>query len=112
MKGPRMRPFSFLHNRALAAQRPILLLSLAAFFSGAALRICDSLLPRLARDFDITAGTAGRVIISFSIAYGLMQLVFGPLGDRFGKARLVNIALAGCAVGALACLVAPGFDAL
>ena len=74
--------------------RIVFLLSCAAFFSGAALRICDALIPRLARDFDISTGTAGRVVISFSVAYGLMQLVFGPLGDRFGKARLVNIALA------------------
>lgn len=92
--------------------RIVFLLSCGAFFSGAALRICDSLLPRLARDFAVTPGAAGRVIISFSVAYGLMQLVFGPLGDRFGKARLVNIALAGCAAGALACVLAPGFDAL
>lgn len=92
--------------------RLVFLLSSGAFFSGAALRICDALIPRLARDFAITTGTAGRVVISFSVAYGLMQLVFGPLGDRFGKARLVNIALAGCAVGAIACLLAPGFDAL
>lgn len=92
--------------------RIVFLLSCGAFFSGAALRICDSLLPRLARDFSVTPGAAGRVIISFSVAYGLMQLVFGPLGDRFGKARLVNIALAGCAAGAFACVLAPGFDAL
>lgn len=92
--------------------RLVFLLACGAFFSGAALRICDALIPRLARDFSVTAGTAGGVVISFSIAYGLMQLVFGPLGDRFGKARLVNMALAGCAVGALACTVAPGFDAL
>jgi predicted MFS family arabinose efflux permease len=96
----------------LAAQRPILLLSLAAFFSGAALRVCDSLLPRLARDFDVTAGTAGQVIISFAVAYGLMQLLFGPLGDRFGKARMIGIAVAGCAAAALACAFAPGFRAL
>src|SRR5207253_727274 len=82
------------------------------FFSGAALRICDSLLPRLARDFDVSAGTAGQVIISFAIAYGLMQLLFGPLGDRFGKARMIGIAVAGCAVAALACAFAPGFRAL
>src|SRR5436853_5406450 len=100
MKGPHLRPFFIFESR-----RIILLLSAGAFFSGAALRICDSLLPRLARDFDVTAGAAGRVIISFSVAYGLMQLVFGPLGDRFGKARLVNIALAGCAAGALACML-------
>lgn len=90
----------------------IALLAAAAFFSGAALRICDALLPRLAQDFGRTPGVAGRVIISFSVAYGLMQLLFGPLGDRYGKARLVCIALFGCAAGALASAFAPGFDAL
>lgn len=90
----------------------ILLLSLAAFFSGAALRICDALIPRLASDFAISPGTAGRVVITFSVAYGLMQLVFGPLGDRFGKARMIGIALSGCAAASLACALAPGFGAL
>jgi predicted MFS family arabinose efflux permease len=90
----------------------VALLSAAAFFSGAALRVCDSLLPRLALDFGLTAGTAGEVIIGFSISYGLMQLVFGPLGDRYGKARLMCIAVFGCAAGALACALAEGFRAL
>ncbi len=84
----------------------------AAFFSGAALRICDSLLPRLALDFNRTPGAAGQVIISFSIAYGLMQLVFGPLGDRYGKARLIWISLAGCAFAALASAVVGRFEVL
>ena len=90
----------------------VLLLSVGAFFSGAALRICDSLLPRLASDFNVTAGVAGLVIIGFSICYGLSQLVFGPLGDRYGKARLVSIALFGCTAGALASALAPGFATL
>jgi predicted MFS family arabinose efflux permease len=90
----------------------ILLLSGAAFFSGAALRVCDALLPRLAHDFDRTTGAAGQVIISFSIAYGLMQLLFGPLGDRYGKARLMCVALFGCTAASLASALAPGFDAL
>jgi predicted MFS family arabinose efflux permease len=92
--------------------RTVLLLAGAAFCSGAALRVCDSLLPRLAQDFAITKGGAGRVIIGFSIAYGLMQLVFGPLGDRFGKPRMMNLALFGCAAGALASALATDFDAL
>jgi predicted MFS family arabinose efflux permease len=90
----------------------VTLLAVAAFFSGAALRICDSLLPRLAADFDLTAGTAGRVIIGFALAYGLMQLVFGPLGDRYGKARLMCAALFGSSLGALACALAPNFGLL
>ena len=90
----------------------VLLLSAAAFFSGAALRICDGLLPRLASDFGITAGAAGQVVIVFSIAYGAMQLVFGPLGDRFGKARLVCVALVGCALLSAVAALAQGFAQL
>lgn len=90
----------------------ILMLSGGAFFSGAALRICDSLLPRLAHDFGRTPGTAGRVIISFAMAYGLMQLLFGPLGDRYGKARMVCVALFGCIAGSLASALAPTFEML
>jgi predicted MFS family arabinose efflux permease len=88
------------------------LLACAAFFSGAALRVCDALIPRLARDFGLTAGAAGQVIIGFAVAYGLMQLLFGPLGDRYGKARMVCLALFGCAAGSLACTFAPRFDIL
>jgi predicted MFS family arabinose efflux permease len=97
---------------AAGIRNAVVLLALAGFFSGAALRICDGLLPRLSHDFGITAGTAGQVVLTFSVAYGLSQLAFGPLGDRYGKARLVCVALFGCALGALACAFAPGFEAL
>lgn len=90
----------------------ILLMACAAFFSGAALRISDGLLPRLASDFATTPGVAGQVVISFSVAYGLMQLVFGPLGDRYGKARLMCVALFGCAIAAAASALAQGFGML
>jgi predicted MFS family arabinose efflux permease len=90
----------------------VTLLSLAAFFSGAAMRIGDGLIPRLANDFGVSTGVAGRVVLTFSLAYGLSQLAYGPLGDRYGKARLVSLALFGSAVGALACAFAPGFQAL
>ena len=90
----------------------VTLMSSAAFFSGAALRICDALLPRLAHDFNRTPGTAGQVIISFAIAYGLMQLFFGPIGDRYGKAHVMCLALFGCALSALTSALVPGFEAL
>lgn len=95
-----------------ATRSAVTLLALSAFFSGAALRVCDGLLPRLASDFSITAGTAGQVVLTFAVAYGVSQLLFGPLGDRYGKARVICAALAACALGALACALAPGFDAL
>lgn len=66
---------------------PVALLAAAAFFSAAALRICDAMLPHLASDFSLTPGTAAQVIIWYSVAYGLVQLLFGPIGDRYGKER-------------------------
>ena len=97
---------------AAGVRLAVTLLSLAAFFSGAAMRICDGLIPRLAHDFGVSTGVAGRVVLTFSLAYGLSQLAYGPLGDRFGKARLVSLALFGSAAGALACAFAPGFQSL
>lgn len=90
----------------------VLLLALAAFFSGAAMRVCDGLLPRIGNDFGMSPGAAGSVIFHFALAYSLSQLVFGPLGDRFGKARLVCIALGACTVMALAAALSSDFDVL
>jgi predicted MFS family arabinose efflux permease len=97
-------------DRSLRAT--VTLLGLAGFLSGCALRICDGLLPRLAADFGTTAGRAGDVVLAFSVAYGLAQLLFGPLGDRYGKPRMVCIATFGCGLAALACALAPGWAAL
>ena len=99
------------HDEA-ATLAAVTLLSIASFFSGAALRICDGLLPRLASDFAITPGTAGQVVVTFAVAYGLSQLAFGPLGDRYGKARVICAALFACAATSAACALAPSFESL
>lgn len=87
-------------------------LSLAAFGSGIALRVNDALLPRLASEFNIGLGQAAQVISVFAIAYGLAQLLFGPLGDRFGKYRVIAWATAACALSSALCAMANGFDQL
>jgi len=99
-------------DRDAATRAAVVLLALAGFFSGAALRICDGLIPRLAADFDLTPGVAGRVVLTFAVAYGLSQLLFGPLGDRYGKARVMCGSLFAAALASLACAMAPGFEAL
>lgn len=76
------------------------------------LRINDALLPRLASEFGITLGSASQVIGLFAIAYGTAQLFFGPLGDRYGKYRVIAWATLACCVTSLACAAAPGFDML
>ncbi len=89
-----------------------MLLAVSAFFSGAAMRVCDGLLPRIGSDFGLTPGAAGGVIFFFALAYGLSQVIFGPLGDRFGKARLVCFALLACMVMALVAAASADFPLL
>lgn len=95
-----------------APRAPVPLLAAAAFFSAAALRVCDSLLPRFAAEFQRSAGESGSLIVAFSVAYGLMQLLSGPLADRFGKQRMMTLALAGSGAASAAAALAGSFDAL
>ena len=74
------------------------LLSLTGFCSMAAMRVCDPMLVSLAREFGISLGDASLVISTYAVAYGMVQLFYGPLGDRVGKLRVIGMAAAGCAL--------------
>ena len=95
-----------------AESRQLRLAGVAAFGAMAAMRVCDPMLLTLASEFGRTVGEASHVVSSFAIAYGLLQLVYGPLGDRVGKLRVVALASAGCAAAAALVAVAPTLDAL
>jgi MFS transporter, YNFM family, putative membrane transport protein len=90
--------------------RVVLLLAGAAFVSSVALRLCDPMLPALAGEFHSTIGQAALVVTATSIAYGLLQLAFGPLGDHFGKLRVVTLACLASTFGAIACAISPTLE--
>lgn len=88
------------------------LLSLAAFGSGVSMRVSDPLLPLLSSEFSVSLGDASLVITVFAIAYGLAQLCFGPLGDRYGKYFVVGLAALASAVTAALCASAGSLGSL
>lgn len=90
----------------------ILALSVSAFGSGISMRVSDPLLPGLANEFSLTLGHAALVITVFAIAYGFSQLVFGPLGDRFGKYRVIAWGTLACSLTTALCSLAPTFELL
>lgn len=65
--------------------RALVLLGTAAFSSSINMRVCDPLLPLIAKDLSATVGEASAIVAAFAVGYGLLQLLFGPVGDRFGK---------------------------
>ncbi len=95
-----------------ATRRSIVLLSLATFSSMAAQRICDAMLPELARVFAVSLAHAAQVVSVFAVVYGLAQLFYGPLGDRLGKFRIVTYATLWCGVGSIAAIFAGSLEML
>jgi predicted MFS family arabinose efflux permease len=73
-------------------------MGLAGFASMASMRLCDPMLVVLGQEFHVTTGEASLVVSAFAVAYGVLQLFYGPLGDRFGKLRVISLAVLACAV--------------
>lgn len=88
----------------------LLMLGFTSFASSAALRFCDPLLPKLATAFSTTPGAAAAVVTTYSVAYGGFQLITGPLGDRFGKVRMVVAGSILCGLFTMACAFAASLD--
>ncbi len=90
----------------------IVCLSLAAGVSAMAMRINDALLPQLAQIFGVPLATTAQVVSLYALSYGATQVLWGPVGDRFGKYRVVAWAVLACALASLACAFAGDFEQL
>lgn len=93
-------------------RRDVFLLSAAAFASSASLRATDPLLPLIADDYGVTTGAAAGAATAFALAYGLLQVIYGPLGDRFGRYRLIAVSAFVSAFCSAACALAPDLRSL
>jgi len=77
-----------------------------------AMTIC---LPSMQEWGEIFSTDATRVQLTFSafvIAYGVSQIIYGPLSDRYGRRLVVLVGLVIALVGSLGAVVAPGIDEL
>ena len=70
------------------------------------------MLVALSNEFGTTVGQASAVVSAFAVAYGCLQLFYGPLGERIGKLRVINLAVLACAVFSALTAVAADFDLL
>ena len=85
----------------------IALLGAVAFVVTADVRVINPLLHIISTEFNTDVGTTGIIVTAYAIPYGLFQLIYGPLGDRYGKLRLMSVALLLFALGTAACALAP-----
>jgi len=95
-----------------STNRVVAFLAVSAFASTCSFRILDPAIPQLSEEFGVSTGTAGDGVMWFALAYGIMQFFYGPIGDRFGKYRVLALATLASALGSLAVALAPTFQIL
>lgn len=68
--------------------------------------------PLLASDLGATAAQAQLTLTGLLLAFGLSQLVWGPLSDRFGRRPILWLGLLGYTAGAMGAMLSPSIDYL
>lgn len=86
----------------------LLILGIMSFFANGDNYAAAPLLIDIARDLNIGISNAALSVTAYMLAFGFFTIIFGPLGDRFGKTKIIKITAFGTAI--FSCLGAFAFN--
>jgi predicted MFS family arabinose efflux permease len=95
-----------------AQRRLLLALGAAVFMVNLDARVVAPLLPTLAAELQVSLARAAWLVSAYSLPYGLCQLMFGPLADRYGKVTVCAHAMAAFSIGTACTSLWPSFGAI
>jgi len=98
--------------REFEQRRLLLALGAAVFMVNLDARVVAPLLPTLARELGTSLSQAAWLVSAYMLPYGLFQLMFGPLADRFGKITVCTAAMAAFSLGTACTSLWPSFTAI
>ena len=76
----------------------LLVLGLMAFLANGDNYAAAPLIINISKDLNLTISTAAISVTAYMLSFGIFTLLFGPLSDRFGKVKVINIAAMGTAI--------------
>jgi predicted MFS family arabinose efflux permease len=89
-----------------------LVFAACAFASGFALRAIDPIVLPVAGHFAVSPAAAALLNTAYALPYALAQPLLGPLGDRFGKVRCIQVCVVVLALMLAAGAFAASFEVL
>ncbi len=89
-------------------KRIVLILAIMAFFANGDNYAVTPLLSEIASDLDLTVQQASLSVTAYMLTFGLFTIFIGPMGDKYGRTRIINIAAFGTAT--FSCLGAVAFN--
>ncbi|MDK2866792.1 MAG: hypothetical protein PWP51_783 [Clostridiales bacterium] len=76
----------------------LLLLGLMAFLANGDNYAAAPLIINISKDLNLSIDVAALSVTAYMLSFGLFTLLFGPLSDRYGKVRIINLAAFGTAI--------------
>lgn len=76
----------------------LLILGLMAFLANGDNYAAAPLIINISKDLNLTIGSAAMSVTAYMLSFGAFTLLFGPLSDRYGKVKIINIAAFGTAI--------------
>ena len=92
--------------------RAIFWLSTASFAAAANFRVVDTMLPAIGDTFRVSAAQASIVVAAYAVTFGVLQLLYGQLGDRYGRLWVATFAAGFAGFAGIACAFAPSLTML
>lgn len=82
-----------MENKNINKNSIILLLGLAGFIVMADNWVVSPILPAVAQNLNIDISKADLLITAYMIPFGIFQIIFGPLADRYGKKQVITFSI-------------------
>jgi MFS family permease len=86
-------PRGFFMDQQIKKSSVILLLGLAGFMVIADNWVISPILPAIAESLKIDIPSAGLLITAYMIPFGIFQIIFGSLADRYGKKQVITFSM-------------------
>jgi predicted MFS family arabinose efflux permease len=90
----------------------VMLLGLAGFIVMADNWVVSPILPAISQNLDIDIARAGLLISAYMLPFGIFQIIFGPLADRYGKKQVVAFSMALFTIATGLCALGTGLTDL
>lgn len=92
--------------------KTLFLLGIMGFLANGDIYSAAPLLVSISNDLQISSGEAALSITSYMLSFGLFTILLGPLGDRFGKTKILLSSSFGTAVFSCLCVFALDINTL
>jgi predicted MFS family arabinose efflux permease len=92
--------------------RLLFYLGLMGFFTNGDIYSGAPLIIKIAEDLSITVSNAALSVTAYMLAFGFFTLILGPMGDRYGKSKIMIISSFGTAILSCLCIFANTIELL